>query len=465
MINQENKTKNAKIIENNNKNIKKIIKLKHRTRKNINKREKQDKKRILSCNRKLLKIDNERKETLLKINEFNTNGKKTVVYFIDSYYPIIDGVVSVMENYAKYMSDYFNVVVCTPKHKKQTYKSDKYYVLGANSVYLKKTTYDLGLPQIDDEFKKYISMLKIDLVHVNSPFTMGMFGLDIARKRRIPSITTFHSQFKQDFYKATKSEIIAQILSNIIINTYKKSTVTLTMNEFAADIMRKYGLGKRKVEILPNATSIKYKEFEKKFEKQTLDKYQLQKRKFNILYLGRLVKVKNIFFILKAIKELSNLTQDFMFTFLAYGPEEMRMKSFCKEKEIEKFVQFTGKVLDEDEKAVIIKNNDLLFFPSCYDTDGIVKIECACYGIPTLCIENTGVASGIKNNETGFIEKNDLKLMVEKLNFLVNNVKIVKEVGKNAQKDLYITWEEVGKRLKDIYDRLLNTKNLKAIEN
>ena len=30
-----------------------------------------------------------------KINEFNTNGKQTILYFCDTYYPIIDGVIKV----------------------------------------------------------------------------------------------------------------------------------------------------------------------------------------------------------------------------------------------------------------------------------------------------------------------------------------------------------------------------------
>ena len=35
------------------------------------------------------------------INEFNTNGKKTVVIVNDNYYPIVDGVLTVIDNYAK----------------------------------------------------------------------------------------------------------------------------------------------------------------------------------------------------------------------------------------------------------------------------------------------------------------------------------------------------------------------------
>lgn len=387
--------------------------------------------------------------------------KKTIAYFIDSYFPVIDGVVSVLDNYAKFMSKYFNVVVCSPKHKRKTYNDENYFVIGSNSIYLKGQGYDFGLPQFDSKFLNYISLLKIDLVHVNAPFSMGNFGLDLAKKRKIPSITTFHSQFKQDFYKSTNSEFLSKIMSNIIIKVYDKSTVTLTMNEFSAKIMKSYGLKRNDIKIIPNATSLTYKEFDKFYERSIINKYGLKTDRFNILFIGRFVKVKNIYLILDTLKELFKVNKEFQFIFLGYGPEEDKMKKFIIENNLENNVIFTGKILNEDEKSIIIKNSNLLFFPSDYDTDGIVKIECACYSVPTLCLEDTGVSSGIVNNETGFIEKNDVLSLAKKIDDLSKNVDFVKNIGQNAKIKLYITWEDVGNKLLTLYNDLLKRKIIK----
>jgi glycosyltransferase involved in cell wall biosynthesis len=113
------------------------------------------------------------------------------------------------------------------------------------------------------------------------------------------------------------------------------------------------------------------------------------------------------------------------------------------------------------KKAVIIKNSNLLMFPSTYDTDGIIKIECACYSVPTICFENTGVSSGFEDNKDAFIEKNNKKDFVNRLRYIIDNPELVKIVGENAKKEKYNTWQDVGFKLKDIYERLLNTKNLK----
>ena len=450
--------KNAKITKN---YIKNVIKIKKSTEKRISKRDFNNQNIVEKCNKKIVKQSKKDIEILNKINEFNTNGKKTIVYFIDSYYPVIDGVVSVLDNYAKFMSDFFNVVVCTPKHKKKTYKAEKYFVLGANSMHLKSQGYDFGFPQFDNKFVNYISLLKIDLIHVNAPFSMGVFGLDLAKKRKIPSITTFHSQFRQDFYKATNSEILSKIMSSTIIKVYDKSTVTLTMNDFTIKVMKKYGLKRNDVKIIPNATNLTYKEFDQKKEREVLARHKIKNDKFTLLYIGRFVKVKNIYLILDVLVELFKVNKNFQFIFLGYGPEEDKMKKIIKENKLENNIIFTGKILDSDEKSIIIKNSDLLFFPSDYDTDGIVKIECACYSVPTLTIENTGVASGIKNNDTGFIEKNDVKILANKIDDLSKNVDFVKKIGQNAKERLYITWEDVGKQLLVLYNDLIKKKNVK----
>ena len=444
--------------------VKNTIKLRKATKARLDKRNKQDEKIVSKCKNKASKNLKKDIEIINKINEFNTNGKKTIAYFIDSYFPVIDGVVSVLDNYAKFMSKYYNVVVCTPKHKKQTHKKEEYFILSSNSMHLKKQGYDLGFPKLDGKFLYYISMLRIDLVHINAPFTMGNFGLSLAKKRHIPSITTFHSQFKQDFYKSTKSMILAKFLASRIIKFYDKSTLTLTMNKFSYGIMKEYGLKRNDVQIIPNATNLTFEEFDEQYEREIIEKYKINIEKFKFLFIGRFVKVKNVYFIIDVLKELKSLNRDFQFIFMGYGPEEGKMKRLVKEYGLDENVVFTGKVMENDEKSIIIKNSNLLFFPSVYDTDGIVKIECACYSVPTLCLEGTGVASGIENNKTGFVEENDTIKLACRLNDLSKNVDLVQKIGKNAKDRLYITWEDVGNELKKIYEKLLRKKILKRLK-
>lgn len=470
-IAQQNKEKLQKIQEKmleqqlaGDKFSKNVISTRNEIKRKNQKLEKRNSKRIKKCNDQLLQDNLEEKEIYLTIDKFNTNGKKTVVYFIDSFFPVIDGVVSVLDNYAVQMQKYYNVVICAPKHKQVSFKTDKYFVLSADSIHVKKQGYDLGFPQLDVDFQWYLSLLKIDLIHVQAPFNMGNFGLSLAKRRKIPCITTFHSQFKQNFYNAVKNEVIAQWLTKILLYVYSRSDVVVTMNTFARKVLKEYGL-KKSVEIVPNATNLVKKEFDEEQEEKVLKKYGINKEKFNLLFIGRFVEVKNVYFILDVLKKLFKINKDFNFVFLGYGPEQAKMQKFVKENDMENVVKFTGKIDDVETKSIIIKNTNLLFFPSVYDTDGIVKIECACYDVPTLCIKDTGVASNIVDNHNGFVEENNKEKFVERLDWLIKNVDFVKNVGKNANLDLYITWEGACEILQGLYEKTLKSYNLKKSKN
>lgn len=433
-------------------------------RKNIRKKnllfEKQNSRRIKKCNEYLFSKDEDNRDIYLKIDEFNNNGKKTIVYFIDSFYPVIDGVVAVVDNYATLMQKYYNIVVCAPKHKQTCFKMDKYFVIYADSIYIKKQGYDLGFPHTDMVFQKYLSLLKIDLIHIQSPFNMGTFGLSLAKKRKVPCLVTFHSQFKQNFYNAVKNDVIATWLTKMLMSVYEKADTAITMNDFARKVMREYGL-KKQVVLIPNATDLKPVEIEPEFERSILKKHKIDQSKFNMIFIGRFVEVKNVYFILDIIQDLYKINKNFNFIFLGYGPELGHMQKICKENGLENIVKFTGKIDSQTEKAAIIKNSDLLVFPSTYDTDGIVKIECACYEVPTICIENTGVASSLTDNQNAFIEKNDKEKFVQRLDYLIKNVDFVKKIGKNAKEELYITWEDVCEKLNILYEESLKSYQFK----
>ena len=463
MLKKQKKRELSKVLEN-DKFSKNVINVRKSTTKFEQEQNKRESRRIKKSNKYLLSKDDEYRDIYLTIDRFNTNGKKTIVYFIDSFYPVIDGVVSVLDNYATIMNKYYNVVVCAPKHKNTEYKMDKYFVLYSDSIYLKNQGYDLGFPQLDSIFQKYISLLKIDLIHLQAPFNMGTFGLNLAKRRKIPCLITFHSQFKQNFYNAVKNDVIATWLTKILMTTFEKATLRITMNDFAKGIMREYGV-KKNIEIIPNATNLRPQKFDSDYENKVLSRLDINKDVFNILFIGRFVEVKNVYFIIDVISELYKINKNFNFIFLGYGPEQGRMQKICEQNGIKNIVKFTGKIDSADEKAIIIKNSNLLFFPSTYDTDGIVKIECACYEVPTLCIENTGVSANMTNNVNGFIETNDKKAFVERLDYLIKNVDFVQKIGKNAKRDIYITWEETCERLRNLYEKYLKSNKLNYAKN
>ncbi len=47
-------------------------------------------------------------------NKFKQNNKPTIILFCDAYFPIVDGVITVIDNYAKNLNKEYNVVLAVP---------------------------------------------------------------------------------------------------------------------------------------------------------------------------------------------------------------------------------------------------------------------------------------------------------------------------------------------------------------
>ena len=63
-----------------------------------------------------------------------------------------------------------------------------------------------GYTKIRKEVKDKVDSLSFDIVHAHSPFMMGRYAIKTARKKNIPIVMTFHSQFKKDIKRVVKSE-------------------------------------------------------------------------------------------------------------------------------------------------------------------------------------------------------------------------------------------------------------------
>ena len=397
------------------------------------------------------------------IEEYNNNGKKTIAIFTDAYYPAVDGVIKVLENQAALLAQNNNVILCVPKHKNKLHtKHCNYLVIGVASISASTVGYDLAVPAADAIFNKLIKKARIDIVHYHSPFTMGAFATTLAKKRKVPVIGTFHSLYKQDFYKAVKNTAISQILTSIIINPFNKSTFVTTMNSYAATQLREYGY-KGQIKILPNSIGFK-------LSQPTEDEITKVKKELNITddeivfsFLGRFIIQKQILFIVDVLKILKTKGLKFKMLFIGNGPDAKKLKTAVAKNNLENEVIFTGLVKDDKRKTLLLAASDLFVFPSTYDTDGIVKIEAACLNVPSICVENTGSAATINDGVNGFISQLDTNIFASKILSIIKNRKALKSIGQQAFKDLYYSWEDIVSQLEEFYNEAIELNNIKLM--
>ncbi len=387
----------------------------------------------------------------MKKRKFETadHGKINIALFCDAFYPTIDGVVTVVNHYARLLKDRANVFVVGPKVK--GYKDEfDYEVVRCAAIKVPILGYYYATPQLDSKFLNEMKKRKIDIIHIHSPFNVGKMGVTLAKQRNIPIVATMHSQFKQDFMRATNSEFLSNMMVKEVVGVFNNCSEVWAVNENTQDVLRGYGY-KKTSHVMKSGTEML------PIDKQVaINKiYKLHNISKDIpvfLFVGRMIVMKNIFMIADSLEILKNKGIDFRMIYVGDGMDLENLKAHVKKIGIDDKVIFTGSIKDRALLAEYYAASKLMLFPSVYDTDGIVKYEGAAQKVPTVLMEGIAAIGGITDGHNGFISKPDAEGFAEKIIEVLNDNDLYTRVSETAYKELYRTWEE---KVDEAYNRYL----------
>ena len=157
------------------------------------------------------------------------------------------------------------------------------------------------------------------------------------------------------------------------------------------------------------------------------------------------------------LSELKKRGKDFIFYVVGQGPHVKKFSRFKDKLNLSQNVIFTGSVSDKSELNKYYAGADIMLFPSVFDSDGLVLIEAAEQGLPSLTVKGTGAAERITDNVTGFTAENSVKEFADKIELLMDNPQLLKSVGENAKK-IYTDWEDTAEKYIELYEKLIKNK-------
>lgn len=389
--------------------------------------------------------------------------KLTIGLFNDAFFPMLDGVVMVVDNYARNLAKYANVVVFVPEYANSDYDDLKlpYKVVRCISAKVPFLDYSLPLPKFDKEFLKQLNSYNLDIVHIHSPFTMGRVGLKYAKQRGIPCVATMHSQFKRDFKRVVKLDCLATLLNNNLINIFNQCDECYAVNSEVARIFYEDYKYKTLPKVMNNATEFEPVKNAKKARELINKRHKLKEDEKVFLFVGRINLLKNILFIVDSLKIVREKDPKLKFKmlFVGGGQDTGTLEKHIKECGLEEEVIVCGKVSDRDLLTYYYERADLFLFPSLYDASSIVQIEAASQATPVVFLRESATAATVEDNVNGFLTENSTEDYANKIIEVMNNEKLYTMVSKNCFKDLYKSWEDKVKEMYDIYIKLIKEKN------
>lgn len=384
------------------------------------------------------------------------SDKMKLLETMDVYLPDVDGVINCMHNLCLNLNDKTDLTALVPKNKKNYVDKFPYKVKRCKSMHIPILNQYYGLPKFDGKIKKFVKKTDFDIIHVHSPFGMSKFALKIAKKKNIPIVATFHSNMRPIFRDVVKSKWIAELMVRQFGKRYNKFDEVFVCSPLVAEQARSFGY-KGKITYLPFGTDFKRCEDVEDLALKANATFGIKEKELIFIYIGRLTKLKRIDFILRSLKIVRDRGVEFKFFVVGKGYEIGVLKKLTTSLGLDDCVVFTG-FLEREQFPQLLARANLLLFPSTYDNFGLVKVESAAYEIPGVFIENSCAGYGVADGVDGYLSKDDEVSFADKICEATKDYDKLLDVGKNASKNLYISWEECADLLLNQLKRIVEEK-------
>jgi 1,2-diacylglycerol 3-alpha-glucosyltransferase len=200
---------------------------------------------------------------------------------------------------------------------------------------------------------KLIKSWNLDVIHMHTELSVGMFAKLYTKQHNIPLIYTYHTIYEKSIYYMTKGKF-QKITKEIMLHVHrllcKEIDEIIAPGEKVRQLLNdRYGV-EAKINIVPNGVDVKrfYKE---KTSKNVVEAYKkdlgIKEKDFIIEYIGRLSEEKSIEFIVSCMKKIVKYNKNIKLLLVGDGPDRKRLENIAKRNKIEENIIFAGRVLWE----------------------------------------------------------------------------------------------------------------------
>jgi glycosyltransferase involved in cell wall biosynthesis len=300
---------------------------------------------------------------------------------------------------------------------------------------------------------KAIKKYKIDILHANS-LIAGCVGVIVKRIAKVPLVYTLYGT-APDNIKA-RGKLLGGILVLLERRALIAADIIISPTKYILDTTIAYYNLPLNARIIPSGIDIT------KFLKGNSDKIKGEfgiKDEKVILFVGRLVSVKGLDYLLMAMKEVVKECPTVRLFIVGDGPLEDNLRRMTKELDLEDNIIFTGIRQDIPD---FLAASDVVVLPSLHEGMPNVVLEAMVAGRAVVTSNITSMPEIIKHGETGLlIEPKNPEKLRESLLLLLKNEELRKTLGENAKKiSRKYSWDVLIDEVIEGYKACLRSRRL-----
>lgn len=376
-----------------------------------------------------------------------------IAVFSDSYWPVIDGVVTSINNFSRELVRRgHEVLIVAPKPDRlfglELVKGIRVEWVG--SVHLPTYSSYLIAKPLSGRVKKIFLSFKPHIVHAQTPFSLGWMGKRWAKKNRIPLISHYHTLLP-DFLMYLPIPLLAR--TNLAKRLtwkytrffYNDSDAVLTPTLAMKKELERHGV--KKVLVLSNG--IDFSLFHGQYHPPNWD------GPFRLVFVGRLSFEKNIDVLLEALVHIRMHIPNAELELIGDGPARQSLIEKARLLGVLEHVIFHG-VLRGIDLARTVSNAHVFVTASTMETQGLSMLEGMAAGLPAVGANFLAIPEVISDGKNGYLfSPGDARDLGEKVRHLHGERKNWLDWQSNAIDTAQnASVEKKTKELLDIYLRL-----------
>jgi glycosyltransferase involved in cell wall biosynthesis len=310
-----------------------------------------------------------------------------IAVFTETFLPKVDGIVSILCLMLQRMNELGHQVILfgPPGGPKEYAGAEIVGVGGPRLPWYPELRINIPRKFVWEKVKAF----QPDLVHVVNPFFLGPFGLSYAKRLKVPTIASFHTDVA-NYAKHYGYPFATPILWNYLKFLHNQADVNVCPSTAVRSELRKQGF--QRVRWWKRGIDTDF------FTPGPVDtdmRHRLTNGKpdnFLVINVGRQSPEKGLWQLRERISPLKGVT----LSFVGGGPGHEDLKKHFAGTD----TTFPGYLREKDLIAAY-RSADAFIFPSTTETFGLVALEAMACGVPVIAAKAGGVLDTVVDGENG----------------------------------------------------------------
>ena len=382
--------------------------------------------------------------------------KHSICLLNDSFPPMIDGVSNAVVNYAKNIEAHHgHAVVVTPSVPGVEDAGYDYPVIRYPSIDTRKLVgYVAGYP-FSPETARRVQDEHTELLHAHCPIASTFLARSLRDVMNVPLVLTYHTKFDIDIKKAIKGKLLQEGAVKALVENVSACDEVWVVSEGAGKNLDSLGY-EGAWRVMENGVDVPRGGVSAGAVAAVTKDYDLPENVPMFLFVGRMMWYKGLRIILDALAALKTQGTPFRMVFIGSGTDGDEVRAYASELGLDDVCFFTGAISDREAIRAWYTRADLFLFPSTFDTNGLVVREAAASGTATVMVAGSCAAEGVTDGQNGFFIEENATSMAARLTELCANQEAMKRVGENAERELYLSWEDAVARAYERYEVVID---------